>query len=783
MSTLKYTGVNLSGLEFGSGIGSLNSTYAMPPASEYSYWAHNVGSNIIRLPFTWERLQPTLGGALDKNYLSYIQQEVGYAKANGMTTLLDLHNYGLYNGQNVTGAQLSDVWTKLGQAFKGDSSVWFDLMNEPYQVSATQWANVEQQTVNTLRANGIDNKLLLEGTAWSGAHSWTSSGNAAAFANFKDPGNNYAYDVHQYLDSDSSGTSATAVPGSGSTRLVDVTNWAQSTGQQLFLGETGLANNAGSETEMKAMINYMQQHSNQWLGFTLWGAGPWWPSDYIYSINPNGTTNEQSIQDMLSYLTPATGGTTGNQPPVAQPDTFSVLQNQTVSGNLMANNGHGADTDPNGLALSVTAATVTSAQGGTVVERADGTFTYTPAANFSGTDSFTYTLKDSGGLTATGTASVTVNAISSGGGGSTPPPTTSLTVNGTAANDILNADHKIGTTVNGGGGNDYLIGHDGGDVLNGGDGNDNIYGYWGNDILAGGPGSDTLSGGPGADTFVFNIADLGTGTDKISDFSVSQGDKIDLSNVLQGHYTSTSVLSNFVQITTSGSNSVLSVDLDGSGQHWTQVAVLTGVTGLNVQQLVSDGNLLLSAATATGGGSTPPPTTTLIVNGTAGNDVLNANHDTGTTVNGLGGNDAISGHNGNDLLNGGDGNDKLYGYYGNDTLAGGTGNDTLAGGPGADTFLLKAGDVGTGVDNITDFSVSQGDKIDISDLLSGHYNAATNVLADFVQITTSGSNSILSVDTSGAAGAHGWTAVATISGVTGLTDEQLLITHGNLVVA
>ena len=71
--------------------------------------------------------------------------------------------------------------------------------------------------------------------------------------------------------------------------------------------------------------------------------------------------------------------------------------------------------------------------------------------------------------------------------------------------------------------------------------------------------------------------------------------------------------------------------------------------------------------------------------------------------------------------------------------------------------------------------------IDISDILSGHYNAATNVLTDFVKITASGGNSVLSVDTSGAAGAHGWTAVATIASVTGL-DENLLVHSGNLIV-
>ena len=465
---------------------------------------------------------------------------------------------------------------------------------------------------------------------------------------------------------------------------------------------------------------------------------------------------------------------------MAHPDDFTATENIAITGNVLADNGHGADSDPiAATTLSVSAATLTTVHGGQASLMANGSFTYTPASGYTGTDSFNYTLLDGRGGQAIGTADITVTAPST----STPPPvTTSLTVNGTAGNDTLNADHTIGTTINGGGGNDYIIGHDGSDVLNGGDGNDLISGYYGNDTLAGGTGSDTLIGGPGKDTFVFNMTDLGTGVDKITDFSASQGDKIDISNTLQGHYTTASTLSNFVAITTSGSNSILSVDLDGSGQHWTGVAVLTGVTGLNVQQLVSNGNLILLDTTSSSGStSSPPPTTSLTVNGTSGNDTLNADHDIGTIVNGLGGNDYISGHNGNDVLNGGDGNDLIYGYYGNDTLAGGTGSDTLAGGPGADMFLFKAADLGTGADLITDFSAAQGDKINISDILSGHYNPATNVLSNFVHITTSGSNSILSVDTNGSAGAHGWTAVATISGVTGL-DENTLAHNGNLIV-
>ena len=103
-------------------------------------------------------------------------------------------------------------------------------------------------------------------------------------------------------------------------------------------------------------------------------------------------------------------GLGGLQAPVAQSDNFIGQENAVITGNVLANNGHGADSGPGGLVLSVAATTLTTAQGGTVIENADGSFIYTPLANFVGTDSFTYVLKDGAGLMTTGTANITVSA-------------------------------------------------------------------------------------------------------------------------------------------------------------------------------------------------------------------------------------------------------------------------------------------------------------------------------------------------------------------------------------
>ena len=67
-------------------------------------------------------------------------------------------------------------------------------------------------------------------------------------------------------------------------------------------------------------------------------------------------------------------------------------------------------------------------------------------------------------------------------------------------------------------------------------------------------------------------------------------------------------------------------------------------------------------------------------------------------------------------------------------------------------------------------------------MLHGHYNPLTDAIADFVQLTTSGSNTLLKVDLDGTGGAHSPTTIATIQGVTGL-DLATLIADHHLVVS
>jgi Ca2+-binding RTX toxin-like protein len=80
------------------------------------------------------------------------------------------------------------------------------------------------------------------------------------------------------------------------------------------------------------------------------------------------------------------------------------------------------------------------------------------------------------------------------------------------------------------------------------------------------------------------------------------------------------------------------------------------------------------------------------VTGSSGNDTIDCGGaEPGKTINGLGGDDTVTGTKFVDTINGGDGNDTLTGAIGDDLITGGLGNDTATGSAGNDTLYGGAG--------------------------------------------------------------------------------------------
>ncbi|TMA31080.1 MAG: glycoside hydrolase family 5 protein [Deltaproteobacteria bacterium] len=302
-SALDYSGVNLAGAEFGESQlpGTYGSNYTYPSSAEIDYYL-DVGLDTFRVPFRWERLQRAPFGALDAGESARLSGVVAYATGHGARVILDPHNYARYSGALVGSGSLpnsafADFWSRVAAQYKSNPRVIFGLMNEPHDMPTEQWVAAANAAIAAIRAAGAQNLILVPGNAWTGAHSWSDSWygtpNATAMLNIVDPSHNFAFEVHQYLDADSSGTSA-GVAGAtiGSQRLAGFTQWCRSHGYRALLGEfavAGAAIGTGSsqigDEALGDMLDYMQQNADVWLGWTWWAGGPWW-GDYMFTLEP-----------------------------------------------------------------------------------------------------------------------------------------------------------------------------------------------------------------------------------------------------------------------------------------------------------------------------------------------------------------------------------------------------------------------------------------------------------------------------------------------------------------
>lgn len=301
-------------------------------------------------------------------------------------------------------------------------------------------------------------------------------------------------------------------------------------------------------------------------------------------------------------------------PPVAQGDSFTTENRAPLTialSALLAN-----DSDEDGDALSVIA--IGAAQHGTAVLNGDS-IVFTPKANYLGADSFTYTISDGNGGTATAAISLTI----------TPSSADDQVILGTA-DDVFDA----------GAGNDRISGNLGNDILYGGDGNDMLYGGSGKDLLYGGAGDDVIDGGADADRI-----DGGAGDDRIvydpADISVLGGIGIDTLVLRTGAVVN---LGNSATSQIAGKAVFGFENVDASGA--TQSVTLTGSAFANILTGGSGKDNLQGGAGADR------------LYGGAGDDVID------------GGADA-------DIIDGGAGNDRIVYDAADYTVLGGSGTDTL----------------------------------------------------------------------------------------------------------
>lgn len=292
-------GVNLSGAEFGSVPGRLDVNYTHPKAEMFRHFA-GLGATAIRLPVLWERLQPRLRAPLDPAERAWLSEAASAATAAGLAVIVDLHNFGSYGGHKLGSAEvpaeaLADVWRRLALALGGSDRVVLSLMNEPHDIPIRDWASAANLAIAAIRATGARNLVLVAGGEYGGASRWTEDlpvgNNGRDMLAVHDPLDRFAFDVHQYLDADSSGTHPECDDPSRALQGLDAVHaWLVAHDRRAFLGEFASSDRPACVEALKAMVARVDADPRRWIGWTAWGAGPWWPPGYMFTLQkpPDG---------------------------------------------------------------------------------------------------------------------------------------------------------------------------------------------------------------------------------------------------------------------------------------------------------------------------------------------------------------------------------------------------------------------------------------------------------------------------------------------------------------
>ncbi|MFB2864345.1 choice-of-anchor K domain-containing protein, partial [Aeromonas sp. MdU4] len=374
----------------------------------------------------------------------------------------------------------------------------------------------------------------------------------------------------------------------------------------------------------------------------------------------------------------------------------SGYQLPQTTGNVLANDLAGADGGLSVIGYGVGSSSTTYTNGagiqvvglyGVLTILANGAYTYQVTKNGSqipadAREVFSYSVRDGDGDTTNSTLTISVNPVDSNG----VPVHLPLTVDGTDLNDTIvvrngeNAANPDRLDVAFGG---NLLG----EVTTSNGGTDHVhtgisYNKGSADqVVSGGAGNDHIETGSGNDViYAGKTGADGFGTDDSLQLTVAQ---------LKAHHIMTGSLS--------GTDAML----DGDG-------------------------LLLSVDVSSRQAD--------VVNGGSGND----------KIYGQSGSDILFGGTGDDYIDGGSHNDALRGGLGSDILIGGLGNDVMRGDGGADTFVWNKGDTVSGSltkDYIMDFNkgsgtvnLSEGDKLDLSDLLDHDGSRNQNDLKSLLSV-------------------------------------------------
>ena len=311
--------------------------------------------NIFRLPVGWQYLVPSPGAPLSSTNFPEYDKLVRACLKTGAQCIIDLHNYGRWNGGLVgqggpSNAEFANLWGQLAKTYAAEPGVVMGLMNEPHDIGDTgAWAQTIQAAVTAIRSAGATSNMILlpgmltlfdpiphpslshlthlpsscvfcfpnthtqregemkrekereqkvilnnysTGTEWTSAGSMVTSGSAAALAsvhNLDGGTTNLIYDMHNYFDASNGGVTSECVSNKIAAGFTPPLAWMRSNKRQAFVSELGGGGNAQScVTDICAALDFLNENSDVYLGWTAWSAGAF-PANYPLNVlEPSG---------------------------------------------------------------------------------------------------------------------------------------------------------------------------------------------------------------------------------------------------------------------------------------------------------------------------------------------------------------------------------------------------------------------------------------------------------------------------------------------------------------
>ncbi|KAF8999145.1 endoglucanase [Cyathus striatus] len=322
--SLKFTGINISGFDFGcNSDGSCTASAAWPPLTKYygadgagqmQHFVGDDGFNIFRLPVGWQFLtNDVLGGPLDEDNWTEYNDLIQACLDTGASCIVDIHNYARWNGEIIgqggpTNEQFASTWSAIAAKLKDQPRILFGVMNEPHEFQTSTAA------VTAIRNAGATSQLiLLPGNNWTSAQTFVSNGSGPALMNVTNPDGSTTdliFDVHKYLDSDNSGTHPDCTTNNIDDAWAPLADWLRSNKRQAINTETGGGNTATCVQFLCEQIAYQAQNSDVFLGYVGWAAGNFDPS---YVLGETPTKSGSTWTDTLlvsSCLAPVAGAQT-----------------------------------------------------------------------------------------------------------------------------------------------------------------------------------------------------------------------------------------------------------------------------------------------------------------------------------------------------------------------------------------------------------------------------------------------------------------------------------------